>query len=68
MSLFKRGDLVVLNGKIAAVVGVAGDPNVPEEHIALWYGASVGDTSLGTVVWTVPEEYCELAPAPEFRH
>lgn len=68
MPLLKRGDLVVLNGKLAAVVAVGGDPNVPEDHVALWYGVEAAGNAGNPVIWTVPEEYCSLAPNPEFRH
>ncbi len=69
MPLFKRGDLVVLNGAVAAVIAVEGDANVPEGHICLWYGGQAkGDAETVPVVWTVPLEYCTLAPAPDVRH
>ena len=70
-----RGDLVTLDGRLAVVVGVEGDPDVPEEHVAIWYGgpntaqsSGAGSGDAAPVVYTVPEEYCKRAPSPELRH
>ena len=70
----KRGDMVTLNGRLAAVVGVEGDPGVLEEHVALWYGDSgpqqastEGPSHPRAEVWTVPAEYCRPA-AMDFKH
>ena len=71
MQIFKKGDLVVLNGNLAAVVGLPGDPAVPPEHVALWLGevnSSNGSASTRPIAWTVPVEYCKLAPKLEYRH
>ncbi len=69
---WKRGDLVELDGRLAVVVGVEGDPDVPEDHIAVWFGdprcepSSVGGTR--PEVWTVPAEYFIPAGAPIWKH
>ena len=68
----KRGDLVKVNGKLAAVVGVPGDRDVPDDHVALWYGDEHADKQ-GTqhavaVAWTVPIAYCETVQAIEYKH
>ena len=68
MAKLKRGDLVRINGKLAAVVGVPGDPNVPEDHVALWYGNDLHSEAPRPVVWTVPIEYCNHAGASQFEH
>lgn len=75
MKNWQRGDFVELNGRVAVVVGVEGEPDIPEGHVALWYGeaqgqdATAGDTGAGPVqVWTVPAEYCGLGPEPIYRH
>ena len=72
---FNRGELVTLNGQLAVVVGIEGDPDVPEEHVALWYGKSEtarisegGSGDAVPIAYTVPEEYCKKAPRPEMRH
>jgi hypothetical protein len=75
----KRGDLVELNGLPCVIVGLAGEylgeALVPEDHVALWYGAAeVTPTAKGepgrvpTEVWTVPLEYVELGQVPTVRH
>ena len=69
MTIWKRGDLVELDGKLGVVVGVAGDANVPDEHLAVWFGNSHG--ALGGrrhEVWTVPEEYFIAAQEPVYKH
>jgi hypothetical protein len=61
----QKGDLVELDGRLALVVGLQGDPNVPEGHLALWFGDVRGwQRSEGKTrgeVWTFPEEYCLAA-------
>jgi len=71
MSAFQKGDFVVLHGSVAAVVGLPGDPEVPPEHVALWFGeasSSNGSVSTQAIAWTVPIDYCSPAPKPEYRH
>lgn len=70
---FKLGDIVLLNGVLAAVVGIEGDPGIPEGHVALWYGGSRNVEPSFTVfeaplAWTVPAEYCTLAPPIKLQH
>ena len=38
MSRWRRGDLVELDGLLAVVVGVESDAEVPDGHVALWFG------------------------------
>ena len=33
-----KGDFVEMDGLIAVVIAMEDDPNVPEDHIALWFG------------------------------
>ena len=75
MALWRCGQFVELDGLLAAVVGVEGDPCVPEGHVALWFGepksvrkSQGGSGGLQPEVWTVPEEYCSLAVEPVVRH
>jgi len=75
MSLWERGQLVELDGLLAVVVGVSGDPGVPEDHVALWFGdpktkrkSQGGKGGFRPEVWTVPEEYCSRAAEPIIRH
>jgi hypothetical protein len=70
--MWKRGDLVELNGELAVVVGVDGESGVPEDHVGLWYGESKSISQSGgrkvPVIWTVPKEYCQPALPAEVRH
>jgi hypothetical protein len=74
MPTWKRGDLVELGGRLAVVVGVEGDPNVPEGHIAAWFGdprsepKSQGAGGKQPEVWTVPAEYFVAAAPPVWKH
>ena len=75
MPTWRRGDLVELDGLLAAVVGIEGDPKVPEEHVALWFGnprcqrkSQGGACGQRPEVWTVPTEYCVPAADPVYRH
>jgi len=63
---FVRGDFVTLNGKPCVVTAIAGDQNVPEDHLAVWYG-SVDDIGCPEV-WTVPAEYFEALTQPLAYH
>ena len=68
MKTIKRGDLVMLNGNLAAVVGIEGDHGIPEDHVALWYGSEPAETNQTPVAWTVPIEYCQLVEKLELKH
>ena len=65
MNPTQKGDFVEMDGLLAVVVATDDDPNVPEEHVALWFGVtdtkriSEGGTG-GAIpeVSTVPAEYC----------
>ena len=39
MRTWQKGDFVEVDGLIAIVVGVPGESEVPEEQLALWFGA-----------------------------
>ena len=75
MSIWNRGDLVELDGLLAVVVGVVGDANVPDGHVAVWFGdprckriseGGVGGNS--PEVWTVPAEYLSPSTPPILKH
>ncbi|BAQ75222.1 uncharacterized protein POS17_3528 [Pseudomonas sp. Os17] len=75
MTNWQRGDLVELDGLLAVVVGIEGDPNVPEEHIAAWFGAPScirkskgGAGAASPEVWTVPAYLFVRAAEPDWRH
>jgi hypothetical protein len=63
----ERGGFATLNGQLCVIVGVEGDANVPDEHVALWYG---NQNETGTPqVWTVPCEYViPFDKAPTYLH
>jgi hypothetical protein len=62
-----RGSFAVLNDLVCVVVGVDGDPNVPDDHVALWYG-DLNETG-NPQVWTVPAEYIvPFDKLPEYLH
>jgi hypothetical protein len=75
MKVPERGQLVELDGLLAAVVGTDEDAWVPEDHVALWFGdprgvrvSQGGAGGLHPEVWTVPAEYCVAAAEPVVRH
>jgi hypothetical protein len=60
--------MVTMDGLLAAVVGVEGDPGVPEGHVAFWFGdpttkrtSEGGTPNSRAEAWTVPTEYCTVA-------
>ena len=74
MTQIKRGDMVIMDGLLAAVVGVEGDPDVPKGHVALWFGdpsskrtSEGGTPKLRADAWLVPTEYCTLV-ATDLKH
>ena len=75
MRKWQRGDFVEFDGLLAVVVGAPGDPEVPEDHVMLWFGEprgrrrSEGGTGAGRPeVCTVPAEYCQPSPEPILSH
>jgi len=75
MNEFKRGDMVEIDGVLAVVVGLPGDPNVPEDHVALWHGeprckskSNGGAGGAIPEVWLIPSEYVQPSNPPVYRH
>lgn len=75
MSAWRRGDLVELDGLLAVVVGIEGEPHVPEGHIAVWFGdprcirkSEGGPSGQRPQVVTVPAEYFVAAADPIWQH
>lgn len=63
----------MFDGKLAAVVKVHGDDEVPEDHVALWFGSPdrkerEREDGATPEAWTVPIEYCSPAPRVILRH
>lgn len=70
MPRWRRGDLVELDGLLAVVVGTEGEPDVPEGHVALWFGeprcvreSEGGKGGERPEIWAIPEDM--LAPGAE---
>jgi len=75
MSEWRRGDLVERDGLLAVVAGVAGDPGVPEDHVAVWFGeprcirkSEGGKGGRQPEVWTVPAENLAATAEPFWQH
>ena len=70
-----RGDWVEMDGLLGVVVAIEGDPEVPEDHVAVWFGDPRGKRlSQGGIggqrpeVWTVPVDCIVAAARPIYRH
>jgi len=70
-----KGEFVEFDGLPAVVVGVSGDPGVPDDHVALWLGhegcvrrSQGGAGGVVPQVWTVPADLCEPGIAPQLNH
>ena len=75
MRELKKGDFVQFDGLPAVVVGIAGEPNVPDDHVALWFGAQGvkrksegGSGDVAPEVWTVPVDLCDDCIPAKFNH
>lgn len=61
------GQFVLINKSLGVVVGLAGShPDVPEDHVAIWYGERTPDGK--PLAKSVPEEYVSAAPRLEYYH
>ena len=72
---WSRGELVELDGMLGAIVGIYGDPGVPEDHIAVWFGSPEtkrksegGAGGVQPEVYTVPAELCGKAAPALYKH
>ena len=75
MLTWKRGDLVELDAMLAVVVAIFGDPDVPEDHVTLWFGQPIslrksqgGISGQRPEVWTVPVALLVAAAEPFYKH
>jgi hypothetical protein len=70
--MFKRGDIVEIEGQLAAVVGTFEDGGAPEDHLAVWFGDPKtirgGTAGHKPEVWTIPAELFRRAADPEVLH
>lgn len=77
---FRLGDILMLDDKPCVVVGLSGqvfgEEEVPEDHIAVWFGDNKPNQSnskheqikIGIEVWTIPAEYFKYGPTPVISH
>ncbi|HAH24123.1 MAG TPA: hypothetical protein DCL77_10265 [Prolixibacteraceae bacterium] len=68
-----KGDFVRIDGINAVVVGTDEDDNIPEDHIAVFFGSAIAkresEGGLGNPapqVWIVPIDLCEDGLEPEY--
>lgn len=73
--MFRRGDILEIDGLLAVVVGTSKEKSAPEGHVAVWFGepkasriSEGGKGGLTPEVWTVPEEICTKAATPRLHH
>ncbi|MBJ6108342.1 hypothetical protein JAO73_04925 [Hymenobacter sp. BT523] len=71
------GDFLEFDGLLCIVVALAGrygDEDIPEEHIAVWFGGNdpagkpVEEERFKPAIWTIPQEYFKKTPRPEVLH
>lgn len=73
---WQHGALVEFDRLLAVVVGLPSDPDVPADHLGLWFGhpQAVGISAAGgsggehAEVWTVPQHLCTPAGQPIVKH
>ena len=65
--LLRVGDFVRVGSDVGVVVGLSDGVEVPEEHLAVWYG-EVGEAADVPRCRTVPAEYCEVVSTVEYYH
>jgi hypothetical protein len=70
----EKGDFVRIDGINAVVVGTDEDDNIPEDHIAVFFGSEIakresegGEGNDRPLVWIVPIDLCEDGLEPEYR-
>jgi hypothetical protein len=61
------GTFVEVGGDLGVIVGLSGSDNVPEEHYAVWYGQTAGETST-PLCRTVPIDYCKPVTSVKCYH
>ncbi|MGC4016217.1 MAG: hypothetical protein QM755_17100 [Luteolibacter sp.] len=75
MPTFSKGQFVEYDGLLAVVVRTPEDGNVPEDHLALWFGepdtirlSQGGEGGRTPQVWTVPAGHCLPVSHMDIRH
>jgi hypothetical protein len=75
MNKYKKGEFVQFDGLPAVVVGIEGENDIPDGHVALWFGepdakreSQGGSGNIRPQIWIVPEELCNEGIHPEMKH
>ncbi len=61
-----KGVFVSVGSDIGVIVGLAGETDIPEDHLGIWYGETTEDNT--PLYRTVPEEYCSVVTTVESYH
>lgn len=71
----QKGQLIEFDGVPAVIVGLPGEIDVPEDHVALWFGnpnairkSQGGIGGIAPEVWTVPANLGKPGAVPTFKH
>lgn len=69
----EKGDFVRIDGINAVVVATSDDINIPDDHIAVFFGSEIakresegGTGNSNPKVWIVPIDICEDGLEPEY--
>lgn len=69
----EKGDFVRIDGINAVVVATSDDINIPDDHIAVFFGSEIakresegGTGNANPQVWIVPIDICEDGLEPEY--
>jgi len=69
MTKFKTGQFVTIGKDIGVIVSFSNSHEIPEEHLAIWYGETTDNNGkIVAKVRTVPEEYCKVLDRISFYH
>lgn len=75
MKKFNKGDFVELDGLTAVIIATCCDADIPEEHVAIWFGdpsasrkSEKNYSRISPEVWIVPIDVCLAGLRPIFKH
>ena len=75
MNKFSKGDFVELDGLQAVIVATCTDDDIPEGHVAIWFGepsasrkSETNYSPISPEVWIVPVSACSAGLMPVFKH
>ncbi len=64
--IVKKGSFVRVNNDVGVIVKIAGEDDIPEEHLGVWYGETTVDNI--PKIRTVLKEYCHNINTSESYH